>query len=369
MDSPRLFLSAGDPSGDNAASLMMAALGDILPKVQVSGLGGPKLSALGQQQLADPEDLAVLGFWEVTRRYWFFRSLMRRCVHEIESSRPNCIVLVDYPGFNLRLAARVRKLGIPIVYYISPQVWAWGGRRLADMQKLLDRMLLILPFESELYRQHNIPHEFVGHYLLDDMEPSLVASPVPGNNQLGILPGSRHQEIETMLPSMLDAAERIHRRHGFKAVIAGISGRFDYQSRIGPGRSEFVRVTYDDARRVIFESDLVLAASGTATLETGIIGRPMVIVYRTGFVTYHIAKRLVDLPSIGLVNLVLGDKVVPELIQGQATGASMAETLSRYISDPDLAASVWQKLSATAEQLGGSGGSRRAAEIIATYLT
>ncbi|MBD3401721.1 lipid-A-disaccharide synthase, partial [candidate division GN15 bacterium] len=199
MSVPEIFVSAGDPSADIATARLITALKVTAPELQLFGLGGPRLAQRGQEQLARATDLAVLGFWEVARRAGFFRRLLRQCEQEITRRRPRCILLVDYPGFNLRLAARVKKLGIPIIYYISPQVWAWHKKRIHRIKELVDRMLLILPFEQELYARHGIPHEMVGHYLVEDVPHEYIASDPPGSGQLALLPGSRTQEIERML--------------------------------------------------------------------------------------------------------------------------------------------------------------------------
>jgi lipid-A-disaccharide synthase len=368
MAEPLLFISAGDPSGDNATARLVTELHGVRPDVRLFGLGGPKLKQLGQEQFADPADLAVLGFWEVAKRFWFFRSLMQRCVDEITIRRPSCVVLVDYPGFNLRLARRIKQLGIPIVYYISPQLWAWGKGRLEQVRELIDLTIVILPFEQAFYRDHTIRAKFVGHYLLEDIPAEFIGSPLPGRRQVALLPGSRPQEIDRMLPAMLETARRCHQQFGSTAVVAGLRNGYDYERHVQPYRNDGISVTYDAARRILHESDLALTASGTATLETAIIGRPMVVLYKTGFLTYQIARRLVTIDKIALVNLVLGEKLVPELIQGEATPDRMAEELARYWRDPEYADRVRRRLLQVPSLLGGLGASRRAAELVSGYL-
>ncbi len=363
-----LFISAGDRSGDNATARLITELKAIKPEIALFGLGGPRLAALGQEQFVPAERLAVIGFWEVAKQFCFFRRLMHRCVDEITRRQPSAILLVDYPGFNLRLAKRVKHLGIPIIYYISPQLWAWGKARLAQMRELVDHLMIILPFEREFFGPTGIAHSFVGHYLLEDIPAEYVASPLPNRRRLALLPGSRPQEVERMLAPMLDAARIMHERHGYTSEVAAVRGTYDYEGHLRAGDGDFVRLVHDNARRVVFESDLVLTASGTATLEAGIIGRPMVIVYRTGFVTYQIAKRLVTLDSIGLVNLVLSRKFVPELIQGEVTGERMAEALEQYLADEPYRRGVIEALHRLPGILGGGGASRRAAERVASYI-
>ena len=364
MQTDSLFISAGDPSGDNAASRLAEMLRRTYPSYQLLGLGGPKLARLGQKQLAQPEDLAVIGFWEVAKRFNYFRTLLNQCVAEIRRNRPRVVILVDYPGFNLRLAKRIRSLGIPIVYYISPQVWAWGKDRTHLIRRLVDLMLVILPFEASFYAEQGVACKFVGHYLLEDISREFIASKPPDSSTLAILPGSRPQEIERMLVPMLEAARRLHLSYGMRTTVVGIPNRFDYEPIVSRYRDAGVMLSYDDSRNILHGSRYVLTKSGTATLEAAIIGRPMVIVYKTGFVTYQIARRLVRLEAIGLVNLVLGRNVVPELIQGQASPENMVREIERIARDTQQYESVRRELNRVPDILGGTGASERAANLI-----
>jgi lipid-A-disaccharide synthase len=368
MKSSLLFVSAGDPSGDIAASRLIAALSEIKAGVTTFGLGGRRMRGLGQEQLAEPEDLAVIGFWEVVKRYGYFRDLMLRSVAEIERRKPACVVLVDYPGFNLRLAKRIRHLGIPIIYYISPQLWAWGGKRIAQMRTLVDRLLVILPFETGFYAGTGVKADFVGHYLLEDIPSALLSSAIPPTKQLALLPGSRPQEIDRMLETMCAAAEEFCSTHYFKAVVAGIRNGYDYDATLARFNRDLISIRYDQSREIVAESRLALTASGTATLETGIIGRPMVIIYKTGFITYQIARRLVTIDKIGLINLVLGERVMPELIQGDASRQRIVFELDRFETDRDYSTKCVSRLRDLPKLLGGTGASQRAAKIVAEYL-
>ncbi len=365
-----IFLSAGDLSGDNASARLVDALRKRQPDLALCGLGRDKLRRHGQEQFARGGDLAVLGFWEVARRYPYFRRLMYDCVAEIERRRPAAVILVDYPGFNLRLAARVKHLGIPIIYYISPQIWAWGNKRVKEIERLVDLMLLILPFEREFYAPTKVNAEFVGHYLLEDIPSEYISSATPQleHPRLALLPGSRPQEIERMLPSMLESARVLNHRHGGEAVVAGVRDAFDYETALRRFKHDRITIEYEDSRRTVFESTLVLTASGTATLETAIIGRPMVVIYRTGAMTYQIARRLIKLDKIALVNLVLKEKVVPELIQGEASPKRIVAELDRYVTDPTHTGQVTSALQRVPELLGGEGASDRAADLILDRL-
>ncbi len=364
MGQTTCFFSAGDPSGDNASYYLIKELRALKPELKLSGLGGPRMKKLGQVQLADPADLAVLGFWEVAKRFFFFKRLLKKCIEEIEQTKPNVIILVDYPGFNLRLAKAIKHLNIPIVYYISPQIWAWKKNRIYQIKKNIDLMLLILPFETDIYEQHNMTHEMIGHYLLEEIPDEYISSSSPENRQIALLPGSRGQELERMFKTMLDSVELMQQDSEVTAVVAAVRGLYDYEAAVKASGAKNVAIVYNDARRVVYESELVLTASGTATLECGLIGRPMVVVYKTGWITYQIAKRLVTLKNIALVNLVLGESILPELIQGAANPEQIVSELKRFLNDKEYYKDTIERLTNLPDILGGTGASKRAAEAI-----
>jgi lipid-A-disaccharide synthase len=368
MDGRLLFISAGEQSGDNAAAKLAEAISIKDNQVTFIGLGGKRLAELGQIQLADVDDLSVIGFWEVAPRIFFFRKLMQKCVYEIEKNKPDAVILIDYPGFNLRLARKIKKLKIPIIYYISPQIWAWGKKRLDEIRELVDLMLPILPFEEKFYNDAEIKCQYVGHYLLEDIPGEQIASIIPVDGNLALLPGSRKQEIERMLPVMLSSAEKFYNSTGIKSVVAGIKDKIDYDSYISEQKSEFISVVYDNPRQVIYDSQLVLTASGTATLETGIIGRPMVVIYKTGYLTYQIAKRLIKLDKIALINLVLEEKIVPEIIQYEATADKIYLELQQLYSNKEKYLAIKNKLDSVKDLLGDGMASQKAADIILNYI-
>lgn len=371
MDQPSLFLSAGDPSGDNAGARLIEALKSKQPSLTLAGLGGRRLAALGQEQLTAPDRLAVLGFWEVAKQFFFFKKLMTQSVEWIKENRPAAVVLIDYPGFNLRLAERIKELGIPIIYYISPQVWAWGKKRIAQIERLVDRMLLILPFETDFYDATTVSHKFVGHYLLEDIPQEYISSPPPTEGSLLLMPGSRPQEVERMLPVMLDAATTFQKKHDVEIALAGVDNahcRAIYDRYLKRAGAPLVSYHFGQTRKLIYQSALVLTASGTATLETAIIGRPMVVIYKTGFITYQIAKRVIELDKIALVNLVLNDRVVPELVQHAANADRIVSELEKLKSDSAYHNGIIAKLHKVPSLLGGSGASERTAAEIGRFL-
>lgn len=363
-----IFVSAGDPSGDIAGSHLIKHIQEINPGADFYGLGHDLMRRAGQRQLIEGSELAVLGFWEVARKYFFFKKLLSAAVDQITERRPDAVILIDYPGFNLRLAERIKPLGIPIIYYISPQVWAWGGKRIYQIKRLVDLMLLILPFETEIYDKAGIESDFVGHYLLDDIDSDFIRAPYDvDSNQILLMPGSRPQEVDKMLPVLLKAAERLSQLGDYQFVIAGMAKGIDYERYVKRCRVP-VLVIKDRTRQLITESRLVLTSSGTATLETGIIGRPMVVIYKTGWLTYFIARQLVTLDKIALINIVLGERAVPELVQFQATPEKICREAVSFLESDELSRKTTAKLNRVVNLLGGRGASARAAAKITEYL-
>ena len=361
-----VFISAGDPSGDIAGGQLLTTLRELRPELRLTGLGGDRMRAAGQEQFVYGSELAAMGFWEVAKRLKFFRRLLDRCVESIRAKRPAVITLIDYPGFNLRLAARVADLGLPIVYYIAPQVWAWHASRLDQLRKYVRQLAVILPFEREYFARHGIEAEFVGHYLFDDMAEFVRAPYDPNSRVIALLPGSRQQEVTRILPPMLQAA-RILGANNWSFRIAAVS-RVNYEPTLGAFPEFRGALEYDSSRELMRRAALVVSASGTATLEAALIGRPLVALYKTSPVTYLIAKRLVTLPSIVLANLVAGERVAPELIQGQATGARAAQEIGALMGDVPRRLDMVDRFNRITDLFPITGASRRVADIVATYL-
>jgi len=363
-----VFISAGDPSGDIAGSLLLAELTKKNNDISFFGFGGRRMRQAGQEQMVDGPELAVLGFWEVARKFIFFKKLMNRTIRQIEQKKPRVVILIDYPGFNLRLAEKIKPLGIPIIYYISPQIWAWAGGRINQIKRLVDKMLLILPFESEIYDHAGMPNEFVGHYLLDDIDPKYIKAPYNQKSDLILLmPGSRPQEVQRMLPTLIKSAELLAQEGNYRFAIAAVDGNIDYDSYVGRS-GVAMDVVFGKTRQLIADSRLVITSSGTATLETGIIGRPMIVIYKTGAITYIIARRLVKLDKIALINISAGGKIVPELIQGEANPGNIVREAEKYLHDNEYCAEVVGRLGAVTDRLAEAGASAKAAEAVLRYL-
>ncbi|HMK39803.1 MAG TPA: lipid-A-disaccharide synthase [Bacteroidota bacterium] len=359
---------AGEASGDLHGARVVRALKALEPGVEVAGVGGERMRGEGMEVLHDIADLAFMGFAEVLRNLGTIRNLKQTLIRELDRRRPDVVVLIDYPGFNLRFAREAKTRGIPVLYYISPQVWAWHRGRIRKMKRLVDRMKVVFPFEVDLYREEGIDVEFVGHPLAEQIGTSCTRAEFfrrngldPSKRLLGLFPGSRRQEIERILPVICRAAGLLCGGRDLQAAI-GVAPNLgkDFVGRFTRAAQSIVLVengTYD----LMAYADAAIVTSGTATLETGWFGTPMAVVYRTSPLTYFIGRLLVDVRTIGLVNIVAGKTVVPEFIQGAMTAANLSKAVGRFLDDESLIGSVRRDLAVIRERLGGPGASARVA--------
>jgi lipid-A-disaccharide synthase len=372
--SARLLLSCGEASGDLYAGALTRELLAIDPGIRIAGLGGPQFAAAGGRLVDDYRDLAVTGLTEWIPKLPRLLRARRRLVQAAHTDRPDGLILIDFSGFNLRLAPSIKRLGVPIVYYISPQIWASRAGRLATIRAVADRMLVIFPFEEALYRQAGVPVEFVGHPLIDLARPSAARERFltdlglsPSAPTVAILPGSRPDEVSRILPDLAAAAGRIRRDvPGAQFVVARApqlqDSLFDVVRTAEP--SARFTIIEGDTDTVLASADVALMASGTATVQSALHDTPMVIVYRMSPLSYRLARRVVKLDTIGMVNLIAGDKIVPELVQDAFTPDAVAREAVSMLTDRERVARVRQGLARVRERLGGPGASRRAAEAI-----
>ena len=332
---PTIFLSAGEPSGDLHGAAVARALQDRWPDARLIGLAGPRMEAEGVEPIAPFDRLAVMGFAEVVRHLPFFIGLMRRAVQTLEEVGAELVIPIDYPGFNLRLAARAKARDIPVLYYIAPQVWAWHRSRAARMAAVADRLAVILPFEEEVFAEYGADVRFVGHPLTDRNEavrdrPGFCddLGLDPDRRILALFPGSRAQEVERHLEPFCQAAARVvEARWHIQPVVARSTDvpAEAYQDSPFP-------IT-DDGRSLLAHAHAALVKSGTTTLETALAGVPMVIAYRTHPLTFWLARRLVEVDHVGLANLVAGKRVAPELLQDDVTAKALADALLPLIDE------------------------------------
>ncbi len=356
--------------------------------IRFFGLGGDAMAAAGLDPIAHCDEVAVVGIVEVLRELPRIRQVFRRLLEAVEKRRPELAVLVDFPDFNLRLARRLHRRGVPVVYYVSPQVWAWRRRRVGTIARLVKRMLVLFPFEVEVYRGHELEVEHVGHPLVDEV-PELESiwereSDLPVSPTLALLPGSRNSEVRRILPPMLRAAASLAAGGGqggtkagslrdppaIRLILAPTVDRnvIDRLIAASPLAGRDPEVVLSDRFAAVAGSHLALCASGTATLEVGLLGTPMVVVYRVSPLTGLIGRWLVDLPFVSLVNLILGRRVVPELLQGEARAARMGATAGKLLSSRSRIDSMRTALAGLRPALGASGASERAARSLLREL-
>jgi lipid-A-disaccharide synthase len=367
----KVLIIAGEASGDLHGAGVVRELRKRDPEVSVFGIGGDKMQAAGMDLIYHIRELSFMGFLEVIQHLPLIRSVEKTLESILKYRRPDVILLIDYPGFNLRFAKKAHQYGIKIVYYISPQVWAWNSGRVAKMKDVIDKMLVVFPFEVEIYRKENIDVEFVGHPLLEVLsEPQDRAGffkrygldnskPV-----IGLIPGSRKQEIERIFPAMIGAARLLHEQLGAQIVVAvAPSLESDYVKsflRDDTMMQCIHQATYD----VMGNVDVALVTSGTATLETGFFRTPMVVVYKTSFLTYLIGRMLVKIKNIGLVNIVAGSQIVPELIQGEVQPDRLASIAAELLDDTNRRKDISSRLGIIREKLGTPGASKRVADVL-----
>ncbi len=364
----KLCVVAGEASGDLHATEVVRELRRIDPSLQLFGIGGSRLAGEGMRLVRDARDLAIVGLFNVVRHIPMYLRVFRELIGEIERERPDAVMLVDYPDFNLRVARACRRRGIPVVYYISPQVWAWRAKRIHQIAARVDQMLVILPFEKDFYDRHGVPVSYVGHPLVEQLAGIAPRSAVPPERpwRVALLPGSRRMEVEMLLGPMLDAVERMGAGVRARLIVAPTVDEERIAAMIAT-RAVRIEVVREGRLEALAASDIAICSSGTATLEAAILGVPTVVVYRLPRLTYEVGRRLVRLPHFSLVNIVAGREVVPELLQSEVEGPRIAAEAERLL-EPARWAAAWKGLDEVRQKLGGPGASRRAAEKIATLV-
>ena len=368
---PKIMLVAGEVSGDIHAANLVSDMRILMPGLQVSAVCGERLRAAGVNCLASTEELAHMGLVEVIRELPRIRALMNRLVAHADRNRPDLAVLVDSPDFNLRLARRLKKIGIPVVLYVSPQLWAWRKGRVRQVRRLAREVLCILPFETDFYGRHQVPARYVGHPLVDDLqrEGILGGSVDHKPGRLALMPGSREMEVRALLPAMIGALRLMPGEVVDDAVLIeapGISGAVDSVLGTTEADTRLRRVSGKSRRRELAGSDLALTASGTATLECALLDVPMIVGYRLKPLSWWLAKLLVNVPHVALVNLILEDRAVPEVLQDRWNPevlAGLAVELMNTGGGTQPAA-----LARVRERLGGPGASMQAAEAVLRHL-
>ncbi|HET9793134.1 MAG TPA: lipid-A-disaccharide synthase [Thermoanaerobaculia bacterium] len=366
----KVFVSAGETSGDRLGASLVRELGRRRPGLSFFGMGGERMEKEGVVRVADSAEISVVGLFEVIGKLPAVWRTARRLERAAIRERPAAAILIDFPDFHLRLGRRLARRGVPVVYYVSPQVWAWRSGRVKGMKAFVRRMITLFPFETEIYRRAGIDAVCAGHPIADEVEERLRTDPPvprrPGRQRIAVMPGSRAGEVRRHWPILRDAARRLAAERAADVVVVPAPGVAD---ALFPGAEE-AGMTFHrgDPEPLLAASDVLLVSSGTSTLQGALCGVPMVVVYRTSAATMALARRLVKTPHIALANIVAGERVVPELVQEEATVEGVRREAARFLDSSDAADAVRRRWAEVREKLGPRGASARAAEAVLEVL-
>jgi lipid-A-disaccharide synthase len=368
----QIMIVAGEASGDLHGGNLVQAMHRIDPEIRFYGVGGGKLKAAGVELTADAAEMAVVGLTEVVSKLGFILKVMAQLKASLKKDRPDLLILIDYPDFNLPLARAAKKYGVKVFYYISPQVWAWRRGRIGKIKKIVDRMAVILPFEADLYKEAGVDVTFVGHPLLDVVRTKYPRKEAlrrfdlaEGVTTVGILPGSRQSEVTRLLPVMLGAAEIIEKKIKDVQFVLPLADTLDiaFVSQIIARYPVAVRLIPNEVYDVIGCTDIAMVASGTATLETALMETPMIIIYKVSAPSYYVGKMVIDVDHIGLVNIIAGKEIVPELIQFEASPEKIAVKVIDILTTKGRSEHIRAELKKIRSMLGSHGAAERVARL------
>ena len=375
-ENKNLMIIAGEVSGDLHGSLLVRELKKMENGLNIYGIGGDRMKAEGMELIYHINKMAFLGFAEVIKHFPFIKRVQSDLIAIIKEKKIKNIVLIDYPGFNLNFAKKLKALNLTVIYYISPQIWAWGASRIKKIKNLVNKMIVVFPFEEKFYKDADINVEFVGHPLIERINEYEFLTREELFNKfdlnkskdiLLVLPGSRLHEVERIFPESIKAAEKVAGEFNLQIVIAGSSNiSEDIYNRLSNIKEKKIITGY--TYELMRYSKIGIIKSGTSTLESALFTLPMVIVYKTGLITYSIGKKLVKVKNIGMANIIAGEKVVPELIQNEANAESIYTECKKILSDERLYKSIKQKLSSVKSKLGAERASQKAAGLIYSMM-
>lgn len=377
MSQKNIVVITGEASGDAHAGRLITELKLLRPDISVRGIGGDNMRNAGAEIMVDFSELAVMGLIEVLKRYRHIKSIFNQLVAELKANKPDLLVLVDYPGFNLKLAKQAKKLGIPVMYYISPKVWAWRAGRVKTIKRYVDKMVVLFPFEEPIYENAGVPVICAGHPLVDAVKNTLSSKQAKikvglklNRRVIGLFPGSRRSEIENLLPVMLKAAELIQQRNKNVDIVLPLAPGIDetYLNSILSKSAVPVKVVNDKFYELTAACDAIVAASGTVTLEIALLGVPHFIAYRVSPISYRILSRLVKIPYVGLCNIVTGKPIILELLQDDVTPERLHEELTILLLEQNSKVKAEHIRKQVLTALGPSGGARNAAHEITSML-
>ncbi len=365
-DTPLLWINAGETSGDLHGAVLARALAARAPGLRLIGMAGPAMRQAGVEPVARTEDLSVMGFTEVMAKLGTVLSLLRRVRRELARRRPDALICIDAPAFNFKVITAAKRLGIPVFYYISPKLWAWRQGRARFIRDNVDRMLCIFPFEREFYARFGVQVDYVGHPQVEELTAPGLRAVQPDPELVGILPGSRRREIESLTPVFARAAHGMRERMpGLRFLALRAPGVIDATIRsLWTTDAPLDIIGPEDRYRAMRSCSVLLAASGTVTLESALLGVPTVVAYKLSALTFALARRFVRVPYVSLPNLILGKAVFPELLQDEANEEQVAKAALAWLEDPSAMAAVRSELAGLADLLGPPGAPDRAARII-----
>ncbi|GBD87802.1 lipid-A-disaccharide synthase [bacterium BMS3Abin03] len=372
----KLMIIAGEASGDLIGASLIKEMKKLSSEIKIFGIGGEKMQMQGMNLSYHIKDMAFLGFTEVVKHLPFIKKVQKNLIEIVKAEKIKTVVLIDYPGFNLSIAKKFKEMGMKVVYYISPQLWAWGKRRMKKVKKLIDKMLVVFPFEENLYKSNEVNVEFVGHPLIERVSEHKFLSRDELYNKFNLkkekeilllLPGSRKHEINDLFPSMMKAAKRIAEKFNMEGVVACSSNIDKKLFEMFDDTVQF-KIIEDHTYDLMKYAKFGIIKSGTSTLEAGYFALPMVIVYKTSFITYLIGKNLVRLDNIGMANIILEEKVVPELIQDDVNENKIYRTSFEILNNEEKYSLIKSKLGKIKARLGTKGASMRAAKSILAVM-
>jgi len=373
----KIMIVAGEASGDLHAANFVKAAKALRPELSFYGIGGPKMRAAGVETVHDASELAVVGLIEPLLQYRRLSAVLRHMQDLVCRDRPDLLVLTDYPGFNLRLAKTAKACGVKVLFYVSPQVWAWRQGRVKGIGEVVDMMAVIFPFETRFYEEHGVPVRYVGHPLVDEVKTSMGRDEAmarfgldPARRTVGLFPGSRRGEIKRLLPIILESAKLIKQTHPDTQFILPVASSLSREVLQPCLDAVDVEVNLVDGQGydVAQTCDAIITASGTATLEIAMLGVPMAITYKVAWLTYAIVSRMLKIPYIGLANIVAGEEVAREFVQNRARPEAIAAEIGHILDDPDYARTMQAKLAQVREKLGEGGGSKKLARLAIEML-
>ena len=366
-----IYFVAGEVSADNHGAALMRALRVLDPELKFIGRGGPQMQQVAGAQFKNwIGDAAVLGLWEVLRKYGYFREQFRQTLNEIQESKPDAVVLIDYPGFNLRLARALRRQSQrhKIIYYISPQVWAWNRGRIKRMAHFIDLVLCIFPFETDLYAASGLRAVFVGHPMIERLETQKIDTH-RDQNLIGLFPGSRSREVRKIFPVMIDAACRLLQLNpALRFRVAAVSEELAREMSEQLADRQAIEITVDQTATIMQRAFVGMVASGSATLEAAYFGMPFVLIYKVAWPTYVAARLVVNVDFLGMPNLLAGKEVVPEFIQHEAKPDAIVKAVRLLMEDAPARQRMISGFDAIINKVGGTGASERAAQAILEEL-